>query len=784
MKGKLILLAPPALLGTMLPLHGPHTIIALFFPYLVLLSKYKKFSFKQILFVCALFLVFALTGKHSVENNKTSFFGNERNFSLVFNEGAAIDGDRFKAIAKDLRTGEKIAVTYKVASEHEKENLQKANFFGRLCGVNGSMKQPASAKNPGGFDYNLYLKEHQIHWILTLDTAPLGNCSVRNASMVEKLRMIRQEGISHITAQYPSESASLVSALIFGEQTLISEDVMAAYKKIGITHLLAISGMQVTVLAGLVFLLGVRLGVTRERMSILLLAVLPAYAVIAGASPSVIRSVLMAGILLLTAFRSSFISPAGALSLSFMAFILIDPYSLYDPGFQLSYLVTFSLLFSSGALRNKNYVGLEMLAVTALISQLAALPILLLHFFELPLISIAANIIFIPIYSFILMPAVYLLYPFSFVKGLAGFAGGVLNGAVMLSDRLALFLAKIPLQMNPGKQTVAILVFYTASVFYSFIAWERAKTQKVAYLALMLPFLLLMIQEAGELVSNRAGEVTVIDVGQGDSIFISLPNGNGNYLIDTGGSVDFAKKEWQRLRKPYDPGRDTVIPFLKAKGIVKLNKLILTHGDEDHIGGAAAIMENIKIDEILLPAYKEKSEGEEEIINLADRIGINIKEVARGDVWKAGNSTFYVLSPIRDYTGDRNGGSIVIYSEFSGNGWLFTGDLPEDAEKELVRLYPAMKVDVLKAGHHGSKTSSSAYFLKHYKPAVALISAGENNRFGHPHKETVERLDEARAKIYRTDLHGAITYSFKGKSGTFSTFLPYTGALNEKKKAK
>ena len=786
MKGKLIFLAPPALLGTMLTLHGPQSIPALFLLYLILLRKFKKFSSKVLCFLITTFIIFALAGNISVQKNHSALSGMEKEFSLIFDSGAKIDGDRFRTIAKDRATGEALSITYKINSEKEKILLQNASFFGRNCEVKGTLEQPPHAKNPGGFDYNRYLKQNHIHWILKLDSNPLARCSNNDLSPVEKLRKYRQEGISHILATYPPESASLATALIFGDQSLIAEDVMSAYKKIGITHLLAISGMQVTVLVGVIYLFGLRLGIARERMAIFLLSILPLYAIFAGGSPSVIRSVLMAGILLMSGLKpSSFpVSQTGALALSFMAFILVNPYSIYDPGFQLSYAVTFSLLLSAAALKKMHFGGVKLLALTSLISQIAALPILLFHFFELPLASIAANIIFIPIYSFILMPFVYFSFPLSFFKGLAKVSGPLINSTVTLSEKIALLLARTPLQLNPGEQRTIIIVFYAAAVLFSLTVWENNLKKKRAFAALLFPFALLLVQEGAERFTSDTGEVVMIDVGQGESIFISLPGGKGNYLIDTGGSVDFGKKAWQQTKKNFDPGREVVVPFLKAKGITKLDKLILTHGDEDHIGGAAGIMENIKIGQILIPDLREKSENEEEVIQLARKQQIDVKKVSKDDFWEAGGVKFIVLSPERNYKGDRNGGSIVIYSELAGNGWLFTGDLTEEAEKALVAQYPELKIDILKAGHHGSKNSTSSYFLQHYKPSTVLISAGENNRYGHPNKETLERIMEIDAKVYRTDLHGAVFYSFTGKTGTFSSFLPYTGASKDKKKAK
>ncbi|WP_059171203.1 DNA internalization-related competence protein ComEC/Rec2 [Bacillus sp. FJAT-27445] len=778
MKGKIILLAPAALFGNLAAFFHPTPIILFLLLYLVFLIKVKRLTVMDVVLVLTIFVVFSKSAGYAAQANHTFLQGNEKELVLDFLSGSKIDGDVFRSEAVEVRSGERIVVAYKIKDEKEKYVLEEASFFGKRCSLAGILEVPPGARNPGSFDYKSYLSKHEAYWLFKLDQPPITACDVRHSGFVERLGKIRNEGIKGITARFPDETASIAAALLFGDQTLFTEEVNGAYKRLGITHLLAISGMQVTLLAGMALYLGIRLGITRERMTVLLLIGLPLYAVLAGASPSVVRSVLMAGILLLANTRPSAfpITTVDALSLSFLAYLFFNPYVLFDPGFQLSYSVTFALLLSGKAILKKNWGSLGVLLTGTMISQLAALPILLFHFYGVPLISVAANLIYIPLYSFFLMPAVYFLYPLSLLGNLARPASLLVNQGVILTDRLAIFLAKTPVQLNPGHMDMEAIMFYTAIVLISLLFWERALDWKKAAICLSLPFVLLTSQIGVTAFLPHHGEITIIDVGQGDSILISLPDHKGVYLIDSGGAIDFAKKDWQRRRKTFEPGRDTVIPFLKAKGIAKVDKLILTHGDIDHIGGAMAILEEIKVGEILIPKNQEKSLEEERIIGMAKEKRIPIQEISRGDYWKAGSYSFHVLSPGEGYKGDRNGGSVAIYTLLGGKGWFFTGDLDEEGEKEIVEHYPDLKIDVLKAGHHGSRTSSSTFFLEAYRPGFALISAGVNNRFGHPHTDTLLRFGGIDAKIYRTDLHGAITYTFREHSGTFSTYLPYTGA--------
>ncbi|MDF2787434.1 MAG: hypothetical protein K0S80_532, partial [Neobacillus sp.] len=193
------------------------------------------------------------------------------------------------------------------------------------------------------------------------------------------------------------------------------------------------------------------------------------------------------------------------------------------------------------------------------------------------------------------------------------------------------------------------------------------------------------------------------------------------------------------------------------------------HGDSDHIGGTMAILTEIEIKQIIMPSVAEPSQSELTIIQEANKKGIQVVKVAEGSQWKNEKSLFYVLSPEKNYQGERNRGSIAITANIGGLKWFFGGDLDQEGEERILKKYPNLNIDVLKAGHHGSKTSSSEIFIKSITPSISWISVGERNRYGHPHNEVLERL--AKTTIYRTDLHGAITYKFYGESGTFSSFL-------------
>lgn len=214
-----------------------------------------------------------------------------------------------------------------------------------------------------------------------------------------------------------------------------------------------------------------------------------------------------------------------------------------------------------------------------------------------------------------------------------------------------------------------------------------------------------------------------------------------------------------------------MVPFLKAEGVRRLDKLILTHGDFDHIGNVESLWDEVKIGEVIVPQGFGVGEVEKEIIEQAKRRGVSTQVAVSNTGWKAGKASFVYLHPSKLYE-SKNEGSIVLYAELGKRRWLFTGDMEEEGERDLLHHYPNLKVGVLKVGHHGSKTSSTDSFLGAIRPEVAIISAGRNNRFGHPHQEVLERLSQVDAEIYRTDLDGAIIFRFTHQGGTFSKVLP------------
>jgi len=775
MNGRYVYFALAALLGVLCAIVAFLPFFLLTFTYLFVLIKYKRFRNAQLYLVMVLFAVFFLVGVQSETKNKSVIPESTTKFMIEYSQDPKIDGDLLQVLANDKQFKEKLLIRYKIKSEIEKNRLKNKSFYRCLCTVSGTMKKPSAAKNPNGFDYRHYLASKEIYWIVEIQENPLQHCSLMKPSPLVLLKQLRFSGIRYLEKNFPPEMASLSAALIFGDRSMLDPELLGNYQKTGIVHLLAISGLHVSLLIGMVFYFGIRCGLTRQFMTNFLLLVLPIYVILTGGSPSVIRAALMIFLVLITAKWNSHIKllPLDAISVAFIVFLLFTPMVIFDVGFQLSFSVSFAIILSAPYIL-KGYLdnGIRML-ITSVTAQLAALPLLLYYFFEVSMIGILANLIYIPLFSFVYLPGLYVLF---FIQLLFGKTPQILIDLLLkiikLSNQLIDFLADLSIaRFIPGRPSKMMLIIYLILIVAIYFIWEARAYSKKRFHLLVLSVILFTFHSCWNWL-NPYGEVTMIDVGQGDSILIHLPHGKGNYLIDTGGTLSFAEEKWRHRTKPFEVGRDVVVPYLKGKGITRIDKLILTHGDMDHIGGALSILTELEVKQILMPSVTEPSETELAIIRVAKKYGIPVIKVSTGDQWKKNENEFLILSPEKNFTGERNSGSIAFVANIGRVSWFFGGDLDQEGEEKIIKKFPNLKVDILKAGHHGSKTSSAEGFIQQIKPQVALISAGENNRFGHPHQEVLNRLKDTNTIIYRTDLQGAITYRFYHGKGTFSTYLP------------
>lgn len=771
MKGKGIYLAIAALLGILSALESYLLMVLLMLFYLYFLYWFKEMTQLRLILFVLIFFIFSGVGFWASIHNKTELTGSEHRLQLQLLQ-TDFNGDVLLINGIDQATHEKLLIRYRIRSPQEKNLLKKELRYGFVCSLSGTLELPSTSKNPNVFNYQQYLSTKQIYWIFNVNALPSQNCQATSPTLFSVMDQIRTVGMNYVSKYFPEPTASLAIALLFGDQSSMNSELVTAYQKIGIVHLLAISGLQVTLLTGVLFYIGLRIGMVRENMITILIIFLPIYAILTGATPSVVRAVMMMLVILINLrWGSARLNPLDALCYAFLIIVFCSPYLIYDIGFQLSFSACVALLLSAPYIFT-NEAGVSQLILTSYIAQLATLPIILVHFFEVSLLSIAANLLFVPFFSVFLTPFFFIVFvlhpilPFIF------------NPLLWATNKLIMFvndginkLSGLPFHMiilgKPGKLLIILLSVAILVIFY--------KLEKDRFNRFQNSLLIVIPLVGIAVIQNWSpyGEVTFIDVGQGDAILIKLPFNKGTYLIDTGGKPPVSGDTWQQKRSNFEVGKDVIVPYLKSKGISTLDKLILTHGDMDHVGGASAVIEELTITEILLPKVKAQSDIEHEIIRKANQKGIPIHYVYEGKQWGDGESLFKVLAPSSSGVKlDKNNQSIVLFAKIGGLSWLFTGDLEEIGEMELAENYPFLDVDVLKVGHHGSKTSSSEEFLQQFQPEIAVISVGKNNRYSHPHDIVLTRLASHRMTIYRTDKNGAISYFFKRGAGTFSVMLP------------
>lgn len=686
-----------------------------------------------------------------------------------------IDGNRIRFILTvkrlddhPIETGEKVVIT------HYGQTLEEMEQYDGLKPGDGwrgevILKRPDPARNPGAFDYRLYLKRQAIHFVAETDGPYVIIPREIRFSFQQMITWFRHKWMEQTENLFSDQVAPFVQAMTVGEWRGIDEELLTIYQDLGLIHLLAISGLHVAVVLGVIFWLLSRLPLTRETIYLILFLFIPVYIAFSGLSVPVIRSGLMAFLLLLfLRFNWQHHALLG-FYFALVFLVILEPYALFQPGFQLSFAITFALLTVVPRVAElfpfKIHWLNQGLAVAA-VAQLVSLPIVLHHFYSFSPLSFILNLIMVPLHSALFIPGAYILTCVSFVDVSAiSLPLWIYESIFALVHHLLVWLNGWPhLVLNAGRpdwwwQLLAIVTLLLLAV------WAEQKKGGRVIWAICLFGLLLLFQLVKPYLDHR-GYVTILDVGQGDAILVEAPFRQEVVLIDGGGRFFVYEQDWQRPAQPFEVGRDILLPYLKYRGINKIDKVIISHGHYDHWGGLQGLLGKIPIGMLLHPPLVPQSEEERKWLDQVILNKIPIFAVDQGDAWRTGHAQFMVLYPRGkqpELVGHVHDYNLVIWNKLYDVTFLWTGDVEVKGEEEILASFPHLKADVLKVAHHGSRTSTSPRWLDQIEAKVAVISAGRNNRYGHPHREVLERLEEKGILVYQTARQGGVRIVVKPK---------------------
>ncbi|MFC2164239.1 DNA internalization-related competence protein ComEC/Rec2 [Acidobacteriota bacterium] len=546
-----------------------------------------------------------------------------------------------------------------------------------------------------------------------------------------------------------SPQGAILEALMLGERGRMPEAISRSLQKAGIFHLFAISGAHIAIISFLLFSF-FRLIRISERMSFaLLIAFLLFFALLVEGRPSVARATIMAMAFLIGKLIWRDVNLINTISLSAFFLLMVNPFNLATLGFQLTFAATFAIiLFYPRIIKRLPRLPLRFSEVLALslTAQFGVLPIVAFAFNRVTFSALILNYAAIPLVAAI-MAIGYLFMPLAMVSGaLAKPLVFVLNFLVEIllhSSRLLDFIPLLSFRVpTPHLWTAA---GYYICLLLFLIPWRNKKQRLILSLCFFAFFLVLVIYPFTSRSKNL--RVTFIDVGQGDSVLIEFP-GKTKMLVDGGGTQD----------DTFDIGDKVISPFLWRKGIKKIDYLVLTHAHPDHMNGLKAIARNFKIINYWEGFSPEDSDA---YVQLRESLSsqVNKQNMFKGDKTSVGSTQIQILHPAKREPvihKVHNNQSLVLRIMHGQHSFLLTGDIEREIEAQILKNHTDVDSTVLKSPHHASISSSSSEFLERVSPEIIVISVGKGNWYGLPHPEVLERYKHVGAKVFRTDIHGAI----------------------------
>ena len=765
-------------------------------------KKFQLLSIKRYLRYIKIYLnskVIMLLIISSIITNTIVIFQN-KNYEKIYNNLSTQENLNLTGIIISEKQEKQYYNKYKIKVNYNNQNLRfyiTTNKdielqYGDKITFSGTYTKPEKQRNYKGFDYSEYLKQLKIYGTIRCEKVQVLSKNQVN-KMFQISNQIYNKIISNTKNILKEETSSVLLGLILGDKQDIDKGTQENFRSASMSHILAVSGMHVAYV-----ILGINLifkGVIGKRnTNILNIIILIFYMFITNFSPSITRAGIM-GILILFSkliYRKNDIYTS--LSISLFLILIYNPFLIQNLGLQLSYggvvgIVIFnkSILKFLKNIKVKNKVykyrikpkiqkyldKIKEIISVSISVQIAILPIILYNLNTVNPYFLISNLVL----SLLIGPIVILGFLFIIIVCLNTAIAEIISPIISIGIKILNFISnigKLPFSKNyvPTPSLFSILIYYLFLIVLFFVyniysSKKPNKTQiraknlialmkiklrqnrsKVKYILAIIIFLSLAIKLIPENL-----KIHFIDVGQGDSSLIITPQ-NKTILIDGGGSSS----------SDFDVGKSTLIPYILDRGFIKIDVVIISHFDQDHIAGILTVLQELKVGKVYISKQIEISENYEKFFEIVNDKKIKVYEVVAGNrIHIEKNLYFDVLWPTENQiaTNVLNNNAIVCNLHYRDFSMLFTGDIEEIAEKEILELYSQhnnlLKTNILKIGHHGSKTSSTSEFLDVLKPQIAVIGVGKNNKFGHPNDGVLQRINDLNCKIFRTDLNGEIS---------------------------
>jgi competence protein ComEC len=632
--------------------------------------------------------------------------------------------------------------------------------IGNKITVQGTLKKFQTASNPGQFNEQQYYQIENIDFkmevgIITVTDACYSKYHAYLGAVKNRLIAVYARILS-------DKEAGTLIAMLLGEKYLLDDEIRRLYQENGISHVLAISGLHVSLIGMFVFGLLKKLRCPIPLATFFTIFFIYSYGVLTNFSVSTSRAVLMMTILLLAPLPGKTYDMLSATALSALIILLQNPLQIMSAGFLLSYgaVLGISLIYP---ILKKLFTVKNAILNGVLISfsaQAATTPFVIYYFYQFPVYGILTNLIILPLITVLTLSSI--------IAGLAGaiciplgiFLIGGANYILKFYEWICRVISSLPGNLlTVGRpDSLRMLLYFILLLLFLYVAAKYRMKNSVILLIFASVILLLPH-------NNPGLEVTFLDVGQGDAIFMESGSGT-TYLID-GGSADVK-----------GVGTYRIIPFLMSQGTDRLDYAIMTHSDSDHISGLTELIggKQISISNLILPDITNKDEAYIKLEALAEDTGITMRYIKAGDMIEDGDLSMTCLHPVFGYIPlNRNSYSTVFSLTYKEFDLLLTGDLQKDGERMVIDLLndqvywseyktaPVKGYDILKVAHHGSKYSTLEEFLSLIKPKLSVISCGKDNFYGHPHAEALERLNNYGSNVMITYATGAVTVRTDGK---------------------